>query len=156
MCLCVCLSVCLSVCLCVCLSGCLSVSLFVLLSVGLFVCLFVCWSFCLSVVCLFVCLSVCLSFCLSACLFVCLSACLSVCQIFIFYTYELLQAIDTKVHYISIRPIWVSKKLSTYVACDWTLYMSLMSFSLLRERFIFWMRTFALHLWRATANLLLQ
>ena len=80
-------------------------------------------SVCLSVY-LSVCLSIYLSVCLSVCLFVmcvcvhvdvrvCLSVCLSVSQIFIFHTYELLQAIDTKVCYISIRPMWVSKKLST-------------------------------------------
>ena len=43
----------------------------------------------------------------------CVSVCLSVCQIFIFRIYELLQAIDMKVHYISIRPTRVSRKLST-------------------------------------------
>ena len=69
---------------------------------------FVCLSIRLSIR-LAVCLSICLSVCQSVCLSVCLSVCSSVCQIFIFYMYELLQAIDTKVRYISIRPIRVSK-----------------------------------------------
>ena len=96
------------VCLCVYLSVCFSVGLSVCFSV----CLFVCVSVCLCVY-LSVCFSVCLFVYLFVCLSVCLTVCLSVCQIFIFHTYELLQAIDTKVRYISIRPTRVSKKLST-------------------------------------------
>ena len=71
-----------------------------------------CQAVCLSV-CPSICLFVRLFVCLSVYLFVCQSGCLSLCQIFIFHTYELLQAIDTKVRYISIRPTRVSKKLST-------------------------------------------
>ena len=98
-------------------SQCKSVAVFALL-----ICVCVC-------VCLSVCLCVCLSVSVCVCvqldgsnteggevrvrLFVYLSVCLPVCQIFIFHIYELLQAIDTKVRYISIRPIRVSKKLST-------------------------------------------
>ena len=81
------------------------------LSVYLSMCLSVYLSVCPSV-CLYICLSVCPSV-MSICISVCPSVCLSICQIFIFHTYELLQAIETKIHYISIRPTQVSKKLST-------------------------------------------